>query len=376
MKLKIVNIVTDHGYGGIRKVAEFIDTQLSSNEIDSSTIALDEFRSNSSSLWLVNWILIWFRLRKKLNNTFNNIIIVHHPIACLLLPFNFNFKIVYVLHGPLYPKYKITNFFKISIKNIIQFLALLRSSKIISVSYGILNDLPRFLISKSSVIHNAPSLSFYRLNNKIHLFQYLFHYSGIRLVNYGRFCYQKNQEYCIQILIELKKLGIKTQLYLIGSGDTYELLQSIALKAGLKICDHDMIPNEEYDLVFTGSMNGLGWIHDYFDVAIFPSRFEGFPISLMECLSVKIPVIFSDCCYGPKEQFQKLATYYGNDEEASLHLKLMGATVEGSDNVHAWLSAIIDFKKLGKPPLISYLKPENLFEEMSLSWKIFLKNLI
>lgn len=102
----------------------------------------------------------------------------------------------------------------------------------------------------------------------------------IILGNVGRFNFQKNQEFLIDLI---KKLNKNFVLLLIGSGDNLNLLKKLV---------HDS--NLEDKVIFTGTVNN---VHEYLkkmDIFLLPSRFEGQPYSVIEALASGLPVLISD----------------------------------------------------------------------------------
>ncbi len=99
----------------------------------------------------------------------------------------------------------------------------------------------------------------------------------------GRFCYQKNQEYIIEILHRLVDKGIDAKAVFIGSGETYDTIKRQA---------------DEYDLknktIFVGNVNNVNDYMQAFDVFLFPSRFEGLGIVAIEAQASGLPVVVSE----------------------------------------------------------------------------------
>ena len=102
----------------------------------------------------------------------------------------------------------------------------------------------------------------------------------IVLGNVGRFNFQKNQDFLIDLI---KLLGDDYTLLLIGNGDKLESIKEKVKK--LKLKD---------SVIFTGTVDN---VYDYLnkmDVFLLPSRFEGQPYSIMEALASGLPVLISN----------------------------------------------------------------------------------
>lgn len=368
MKWTAINVLTDLGYGGIQQVARFIDEKLKTDTIRSKTISLDQYApSDSANKKLVKWMKIRSGLKKDLALFDCRVLIVHHPIASLLIPWAYRELIIYVIHGPIsIPGDK--RYLSRVCSRVLGLLACWKSKKIVTVSYGLKNDISRLFLSKSITIHNAPSVDFFVANEEKNRFDYLNTYECIRLIQFGRFCEQKNQKYSIKILHALIMSGFKAQLVLIGSGPGQAMLQTFAEQLGLSVGRTSASSTNCLDVVFVEPMRGLSWIADYFDVAIFPSRYEGLNISILECVSIGLPVISSDCKYGPSEIYDKLIDVCGGEVLAKKYMRLLGENVERDNGIGSWVEAIISMKLNIKPTPQAQMTRISLCSDMHKAW--------
>ena len=100
----------------------------------------------------------------------------------------------------------------------------------------------------------------------------------------GNFCYQKNQEFLIQIMEEIVKRYPDTQMWFLGTGQTEKKVRDLAEKeAGL-----------EEQIRFLGQTENPEYYYQGMDVFVLPSRFEGLPLVGVEAQCMKLPCIFSD----------------------------------------------------------------------------------
>ena len=135
---------------------------------------------------------------------------------------------------------------------------------------------------------------FYIVNNGVDLFRYypnLDRRSSIRnklqiksneivLINVGGFNFQKNQEFLIRMIPLLKE---KFKLILVGNGTNFKKDKQLVSEIGL-----------ERKVIFTGNIDN---IQDYLsaaDIFVMPSRFEGFPFSLVEAQASGLTCFVSD----------------------------------------------------------------------------------
>ena len=140
------------------------------------------------------------------------------------------------------------------------------SEKIVIVNNGV--DLDKFRFDAAVR---------YQIRNKLGI------KDEILLGHVGRFCYQKNHEYFIEILKEIRKRNIKAKLLLIGEGPDEQDFKEKIRKEQLD----DMV-------IFYGTTNKVQELFMAMDVFLLPSHFEGLPIVGVEAQASGLPVIFSD----------------------------------------------------------------------------------
>lgn len=96
----------------------------------------------------------------------------------------------------------------------------------------------------------------------------------------GRFTEAKGYEYLIQAFPEIKQSHSEAQLLLIGGGELRSELESEAEATGYR-----------EDIRFTGLLSNVFPYLPAFDVAVFPSLWEGFGLTPVESMVAKRPVI-------------------------------------------------------------------------------------
>lgn len=162
------------------------------------------------------------------------------------------------------------------------------SDKIICVSNG---------ISKlASDIWNVKDEKINTIYNPIEI-PHITHLKGelcrdyIHIGMVGRLHYQKNYEEIIKATLLVNKLyNINVRVSIVGQGDKIGELQELANKLGV-----------------AESINFLGFKSKPFerlknvDVFCLTSKNEGFGNVLVEAMSLGIPLISSDCDFGPRE---------------------------------------------------------------------------
>ena len=99
----------------------------------------------------------------------------------------------------------------------------------------------------------------------------------------GRLMYQKNQEFLIRIMADMKKRGIRARLLLVGEGEDRNKLEKL-------VKDNNLT---EY-VIFCGQQKETEKYYSAFDVFAMPSHYEGLPIVGIEAQASGLPCIFSD----------------------------------------------------------------------------------
>ena len=121
----------------------------------------------------------------------------------------------------------------------------------------------------------------------------------------GRFHPQKNHSFLVDIFAEIHKKRPDSVLMLVGTGD---LMDSVKEKAAeLKLDD---------SVIFTGSRADVNELLSAFDVFVFPSLFEGLPVTLVEVQAAGLPCFSSDTV--TKEvDFDRKINYISLDKDAA-----------------------------------------------------------
>lgn len=99
----------------------------------------------------------------------------------------------------------------------------------------------------------------------------------------GRFAYQKNHEYLINIFEDVQKKIPDAILLLIGEGPLLKNIKSLCEKKNILA-----------SVIFYGTSDTVNDLMQAMDVFLLPSHFEGLPIVGVEAQASGLPVIFSD----------------------------------------------------------------------------------
>ena len=132
----------------------------------------------------------------------------------------------------------------------------------------------------------------------------------------GRFCYQKNQKFLIQIFAELYKKEKNICLLLLGEGEDRKEIEAMI---------------ETYHLQSAVKLMGIvSNVEDYMqamDVFLLPSRYEGVPVSVLEAQAAGLPCVISS------QVTKELKTEYTS------YISLDQTLEEWSDAVLYWKGA-------------------------------------
>lgn len=99
----------------------------------------------------------------------------------------------------------------------------------------------------------------------------------------GRFHDQKNHVYIIKIFIEILKYKKNAKLVLVGTGSLQEKIKQDVKALGI-----------EDKVSFLGSRTDIPEILQAFDIFLFPSLFEGLPVTLIEAQAAGLKIFSSD----------------------------------------------------------------------------------
>lgn len=136
-----------------------------------------------------------------------------------------------------------------------------------------------------TIINNGIDLDKFRFNSKVRqqVRKKLKLNDNLIIGHIGRFSYQKNHQYIIEIFSKLVLHEPKARLLLVGEGPDREVIENLVKEKKL-----------ENNVIFYGLSNHVEKLLQAMDVFILPSHFEGLPIVGVEAQTAGVPVIFSD----------------------------------------------------------------------------------
>lgn len=136
-----------------------------------------------------------------------------------------------------------------------------------------------------TIINNAIDLDRFRYNESIRkeVRKELGIEGKLVVGHVGRFCYQKNHDFLVDVFAEVHKNDPETILLLIGIG---ELVDEIKQKVHRLQLDDDVI--------FLGARADVNKLYQAMDIFVLPSRYEGLPVVGVEAQASGLPCLFSD----------------------------------------------------------------------------------
>ena len=171
-----------------------------------------------------------------------------------------------------------------------------KSDKIITVSKGIANVFKRdFNLSAKKITTIYNPIDFEIINKKIDetlnsKHKKLFSKKYFKFISLGRLSYEKNHLSTIKAFSEIKQKFPHSRLFIIGNGPQRQKLKR-------RIFDLKL----EKDVFLLGLQSNPFKFLKHSDCFIFNSVSEGFGLSIVEALASSLPVISSDCNFGPSE---------------------------------------------------------------------------
>lgn len=135
---------------------------------------------------------------------------------------------------------------------------------------------------KVKILRNGIDLQKYKFNEKVRKeVREEFGFSDKFVIgNVGRFVYQKNHDFLVDIFYEISKRAEDVVLLLIGIGELRNEIEQKTERLGIK----DKV-------IFLGKRNDVDRLMQGMDLFVLPSRFDGFPLSLLEAQAAGLPCV-------------------------------------------------------------------------------------
>ena len=170
-----------------------------------------------------------------------------------------------------------------------------RKSTIIAVSQVSYNDyfsILKLKSYKSYVLHTFVNINRFQRCSKPKEAR-----SKFRVVAVGSLSFQKNFSYLVDAFSQLNKTEIELHIY--GKGDQQQKLQQKINETGANV-------------ILKGQVNNIQEIIEDYNLFVMSSLFEGFSLSVLEAMAMKVPLLLSDI-RSFREQCKDCAVYFDLD---------------------------------------------------------------
>ena len=212
------------------------------------------------------------------------------PLSILLS--SINCKVIISEHNNLSMQYKNWGLMNMILMRISMTIFYRLANLRIAVSQGVLSDISKlsFLSRRKFRLIPNPIRSMIKpTKKKLEQVEKLWSCpKGARILTVGSFKKQKNHELLLHAFSKIKKSDAR--LMFVGTGENYESLHSLAIKLG--------IINK---VIFAGFHKDPSPFYITADLFVLSSDYEGFGNVIVEALSYSLPVVSTDCPFGPRE---------------------------------------------------------------------------
>lgn len=184
--------------------------------------------------------------------------------------------------------------YKQSIKNLLYLRSCIKTRKVADYFYSCCYDGAKYRYGndiinhkdKFSILENAIDLSKYKKNPNKRMFiqtELNIQESTILFGHIGSFYTVKNHRFLLKIFSEIYKINNNTRLILIGDGPQFNIIKKAVSRLRLNNA-----------VIFTGMINNVEDYLQRIDCIIFPSLYEGLPVTLVEAQASGIPCLISN----------------------------------------------------------------------------------
>ena len=309
MKRRVIEFITSMGEGGAQSIVKDYVQYLNKESFEvivfclfpmlnsgpgqllkkSGTTTIAVYPSYSFFWSLVNRIVgKWFvpyKLKQTINTYKPEIMHAHLGVLRYILPIKESLPgtLLFTCHSE--PQYAFRKVIEFNAANVLVKTANLQLIALHSKMKKELNTL--FKVSNTQVVYNGIDVNRFRKvkEDKDSIRQSLGIPVGTFLIGHvGRFSDAKNHRFIIEVFKELKSIHEKAILMLVGSGPLKEEIRQVVKKYSL-----------ESNVIFLEQRNDIERLLKAMDVFLFPSIYEGLPVSLIEAQAAGLRCVSSDC---------------------------------------------------------------------------------
>lgn len=290
-KVKILHFCIADKIGGIEVFIKSIVENINVDEFEIGILSntneyvfRDYFESKNIPVYIMPSVKQYFKYKRFLKEIMNNYDIIHfhknsasNILACNIAK-KLGKKIIVHSHNTMPSSGKVTTILHKLNKN--------KLNKLADYKFACSNLAGNWLFNNNDfvIINNGIDINKFKFNdlirNKLRK-DYKISTDDIVIGHVGRFNEQKNHKFLITVLENLKKYS-SYKLLLIGDGILENEVRSIVDEKELS-----------GDVIFLGQVENICDYYNMMDVFVFPSLYEGFPISLVEVAANGLPAVIS-----------------------------------------------------------------------------------
>lgn len=142
----------------------------------------------------------------------------------------------------------------------------------------------RLFGERSLVLRNGIDLKKYKTGDRNeYRRKFGFDENNFVIGHVGRFHEVKNHELLIKAFSEISRSNNAARLVLVGAGELMEKIEDLCITLG---CFENVL--------FLGERDDVPALLQMMDLFVFPSQYEGFPVSLLEAQAADLPCLVSD----------------------------------------------------------------------------------
>jgi len=311
-KKTIIHFIFSLGRGGaetmlvqvLKELKEYnniVVTVFEDNHFENELQCSEYICLNKRSLWSLPISIYEFRklIKKYKPDLVHSHLVLTNFIARLGTPRNI--PLITTIHTSV--SY-VTDYKKLYIRLLDKFTYHYRKSVIIAVSKIAMTDYLTFLNARpynNYVLHTF-------VNEKIFSKNYLAGVNNMpfKIVSVGALRTGKNYQYLIEAFKSLKNKNI--ELHIFGMGPQQNILQNEINDSGVKV-------------ILKGQVKNIHELLPQYNLFVMPSLFEGFSLSVLEAMAMRMPLLLSDIP-SFREQCEDCAIYFDLNNNEDFILKL------------------------------------------------------
>ncbi len=179
-----------------------------------------------------------------------------------------------------------------------------KATYIVTVNHGIASELmkyyklPKIKIFTIGNFYDLDDITFRSNETKSNSIESLYQFSV--LITTGRLNREKGLLYILKIFSKLKSKGSDAKLIIVGDGPEMGNLLSIGKDLNLNMSNGEEWKNDP-DVLLIGPQQNVFKFLKGATLYLMNSSSEGFPNGIVEAMACGVPVITSNCPYGPAE---------------------------------------------------------------------------